>query len=56
VADVRADGSDAIRVQIEHRKGHAMYVLMPYRKRRLKRGVEYGSLTAGSGTPQVWNT
>ena len=55
VADVRADGSDAIRVEVEHREGQAMFVLMPYKKRRLKRGVNYGDLTAGAGRPQIWS-
>jgi hypothetical protein len=55
VADVLANGSDAIRVEVEHREGQAMYVLMPYKKRRLKRGIEYGDLTAGVGRPQIWS-
>ena len=55
VADVRADGSDAIRVEIEHREGQAMFVLMPYRKRRLKWGIDYGDLAAGAGSPQIWS-
>jgi len=55
VADVRAVGSDAIRVEIEHREGQAMFVLMPYKRRRLKRGVDYGDLTAGAGHPQIWS-
>jgi hypothetical protein len=55
VADVRADGSDAIQVEIEHREGQAIFLLMPYKKRRLKRGVDYGDLTAGAARPQIWN-
>jgi hypothetical protein len=55
VADVRADGSDAMQVEIEHREGQAIFLLMPYKKRRLKRGVDYGDLTAGAARPQIWN-
>jgi hypothetical protein len=54
VADVRVDSSDAIRVEMEHRDGHAMTVLMPYKKKRLGRGIEYASLQAGAATRQVW--
>jgi hypothetical protein len=54
LADVLADGADAIRVEIEHREGQAMYVLVPYARWR-RRGLEYRDLTAGAGTPRVWS-
>jgi hypothetical protein len=54
VADVRAGASDAARVELEHRDGHAICVLLPYRKKRLRRGVEYAELTAGPGQQHIW--
>ena len=56
VADVRVADSDAIRVECEHRDGHAIVVLLPYKKYRLKRGVEYGELSASAGEPKIWTT
>ena len=38
VSDVRLSSSDAIRVELEHRDGHAMAVVLPYTKKRLRRG------------------
>ena len=54
VADVRANGSDTVRVELEHRDGHAIAVLLPYKKKRLGRGIEYGQLTAATGSHQIW--
>jgi hypothetical protein len=54
VADVRVGDSDAVRVELEHRDGHAIAVLLPYKKKRFGRGIEYGQLQAGSATHQVW--
>lgn len=53
-SDVRLTDSDAVRVELEHRDGHAMAVLMPYKKKRFGRGVEYGELRAGAAGRQVW--
>ena len=53
-SDVRLTDSDAVRVELEHRDGHAMAVLMPYKKKRFGRGVEYGELRAGAADRQVW--
>lgn len=44
----------AVRVELEHREGHAIADLLPYKKRRLRRGVEFGELGASAGEPQVW--
>ncbi|HEY3140420.1 MAG TPA: hypothetical protein VGJ86_04790 [Acidimicrobiales bacterium] len=55
VSDVRLADSDAVRVELEHREGHAIAVLLPYKKkRRLRRGVEYGDLVAAPGEHRVW--
>src|SRR5438105_40909 len=54
-ADVRTSDSDAVRVELEHRDGHAFQVLMPYKKERVRRGVEYGTLSAAPGRQQIWS-
>ncbi len=54
VSDVRAGGFDAIRVELEHREGHAIAVLMPYKRKRLKRGFEYSPLVAAPSHLQIW--
>ena len=55
VANVRANGSDAVQVELEHRDGHAIVVHLPYKKRRFGRGIEYGQLAAGDGSRQIWD-
>jgi hypothetical protein len=54
VADVRVGESDAARVELEHRDGQAICVLLPYKRRRLRRGVDYGELGAAPGQPRIW--
>lgn len=54
VADVLAGGGAAIRVELEHREGPVMAILVAYKKRRFGRGVEYGEMSAGVAQPQVW--
>ena len=53
-SDVRLSESDAIRVELEHRDGHAIAVLMPYKPKRFGRGVEYDDLRGGAADKQVW--
>lgn len=55
VSDVRLSDSDAVRVELEHEEGHAIVVLQPYQRKRLRRGIEYGQITAGPGDRQVWS-
>jgi len=55
VSDVKlSDGSDAIRVEMEHREGVALAVVAPYRRRRFGRLVNLGSLSASAAEPRVW--
>ncbi len=54
VSDVQLADSDAVRVEPEHREGHALKVILPYKKKRLRRGVEYGALSAGSADRHIW--
>lgn len=56
VSDVRLAGSDAIRVELEHREGPAMAVLLPYRRSRLRKRLELGNLEAMAADPQVWTS
>jgi len=53
-SDVRLPDSDAVRVELEHRDGQALAVLVPYRKKRFGRGVEYDDLRGGTADKQVW--
>ncbi len=54
VANVRAGDSDAARVELEHRDGCAPVVLLPYKRKRFGRSIEFGQLSASAGVPQVW--
>lgn len=54
VADVRLADSDAVRVDLEHSEGHALTVLLPYSKKRRRRGIDYGQLRAQTGSVRVW--
>lgn len=56
VADVRLpdQSSDAIRVDLEHAEGHALAVLLPYTKKKLRRGVDYGQPRAQAGSRRIW--
>lgn len=53
-SSVQLTGLHAIRVELEHRDGHALAVLMPYKKKRFGRGIEYEDLRAGTANKQVW--
>lgn len=55
VSDVRLADSDAVRVEMEHREGQSIVVLLPYRKKRLRRGVEYEPMRAGAGESRIWS-
>jgi hypothetical protein len=52
-SDVRLPDFDAIRVELEHRDGQAMAVLLPYKKKRFGRGVDYDDLRGGTAEKQV---
>jgi hypothetical protein len=43
-----------VRVELEHREGQAIAVLLPYKKKRFGRGVEYLPLATGGAIQQVW--
>ena len=52
--DVRIADSDAVRVEVEHREGQALVMLLRYKKKRFPRGIEYGNLSASPGERQIW--
>jgi hypothetical protein len=56
VADVKANGGDAVRVEAEHRDGGPpLVVVMPYaRKGLVKKAVTYGEMIAGPGERRIW--
>ena len=55
VSDVRLADSDALRVELEHQEGQAIVVLLPYRKKLLRRGVEYQPMRASEGERKIWS-
>jgi hypothetical protein len=56
VADVRADGSDAVRVELEHQEGVALEVLLPYRRSRFTKAVTFGKMSAAPGRTKIWTS
>lgn len=56
VADVHVPelDTDAVRVFLEHYERVALTVLLPYRPRRFRRGVDYGELQAGAAAALIW--
>lgn len=53
-SDVRVSNGDAVRVELEHREGQSIAVLLPYKRRRFGRGVEFQPLQAGAATRRIW--
>jgi hypothetical protein len=56
VADVRANGGDAVRVEVEHRAGVALVLLVPYTRSRLRKAVTLGQMSVSAGNPKIWST
>jgi hypothetical protein len=54
VADVRVNGGDAVRIELEHSEGQAIVVLLPYSRSRFKKAVTFGQPSGGPGEPRVW--
>lgn len=54
--DVRLEsGSDAVRVDLEHRDGHALQMVTPYRLKKFGRGLETGQMSVSSGVRRIWS-
>jgi hypothetical protein len=54
-SDARLADSDAIRVDLEHREGAAMAVLLPYKHKLFGQGYEYAELQASSAGRRFWS-
>ena len=52
--DVRLTDSDAVRIELEHQEGVAIAVLLPYKKKRIGRGIEFGELRAATTGKRIW--
>jgi len=52
--DVQLPDTDAVRVEFEHRDGQAIAVVLPYKKKRFGRGVDYRDLRGSTANKQVW--
>jgi hypothetical protein len=55
VADVRVEGGDAIRVELEHSEGVAIVVLVPYSRSRLRKSVKVGEMRVQPGELHAWD-
>jgi hypothetical protein len=55
-ADVRAEGSDAVRVELEHREGSVLVVLVPYQQNMPQGTITFGQMRASAGQARVWVT
>jgi hypothetical protein len=53
-ADVKANGSDAVRVELEHQEGTALTLLVPYERSRFKKTVTLGQMAGGAGDRRIW--
>jgi hypothetical protein len=54
VFQVRLAASHAVRLELEHREGHALAMLLPYEKKRLRRIITYGHLVTTTGDHHLW--
>lgn len=55
-ADVLLEGgSDAVRVELEHREGTALVLHVPYTRSRFKKTVVLGQMSGGVGQRRIWN-
>ncbi|MEZ2370959.1 hypothetical protein [Arthrobacter sp. RCC_34] len=55
VADVRFDGGDAIRIELEHSERVAIVVLVPYSRSRLRKSVKLGEMRVQLGELHAWD-
>ena len=46
--------SDAVRVDIEHRDGAALIVVLPYTRKKLRKKVEWGDMQSMVVEPRIW--
>lgn len=54
VADVWTMGGDAVRVELEHRDGVSLVVLLPYKRAWLTRKLTIGEMSTATAPPRIW--
>ena len=54
VADVLANRTDCVRLELEHREGTALVILVPYKRSRLRKSVALGGMTVSAGVRRIW--
>jgi hypothetical protein len=47
-------GSDAVRVDLEHREGAALTLVRPYTKKKLRKKIEWGEMQSMVVDPKIW--
>jgi hypothetical protein len=55
-ADVKVGRGDAVRVELEHREGVSLMVVVPYTRSRENGSVRYGRLRADAVPRRFWTT
>jgi hypothetical protein len=46
--------SDAVRVDIEHRDGAALTLVLPYTRKKLRKKIEWGEMQSMVVNPRIW--
>lgn len=46
--------ADAVRVDIEHRDGACLTIVLPYTRKRLRKKVEFGEMQSMVVDPRIW--
>jgi hypothetical protein len=53
-ADVRADEADAIRIELEHREGTVLAILIPYERNARHETIIFGRMRASAEQARIW--
>lgn len=56
LADVRTAFGDAIRFEVEHVEGRALEIVIPYRRGKVRRSVQFADMIVSPATMRVWTT